>query len=510
MLSYLKSYATPLTLTILSFLFYLSLISKGPYHLDCLHLAIQAEKTIATGEMQHLFGFGYPLTVLLGAFFVFLGRLFSLGDPVTLVNFMSVVFSSLCILPFYKIGRELLDQRAAFYSTVTFSLFPIFLGLSQYGKNHTVSLFFLLLGIHYLLEFQKTSLNRYLLLAILSLAGMGANRLQDLLLMFIPLSFLFLFPPYRNEIKLSRRSFTSLILFWILTALIVLSFHFPFLIGENQQSYTNQFSEFWKMGFSQNFAGFVSPYLWHSLKIHFVTLTPVGLVMAFIGLILLSPKSRYAFLFLILWFVIPLLFYGNLKTTVPRLLLLSSVPLIIAQGGVYSRLSLINPSFRFVTFGIFAGINLLLLSIFYPIFSFRHQNALYVDFAHWVSEKTEENAHIITADDGLFISHYGNRAVIPQLNNLYSSSQDRWKNFKANIDALLEKDIPVYITGAGMYNNNLDLIFPNQINQNYQMTLIGRHLIEDWHRGEIIQDVSSGLLFKVEPRRQAGLTPNGA
>ncbi len=84
----------PPLLFVLCFLLRFSLISKGPFELDCLSLALKSEQFITTGKLQYLSGAGYPLAVLLGAFFIKITNLLSIRDSVFAVNFMSVCFGS--------------------------------------------------------------------------------------------------------------------------------------------------------------------------------------------------------------------------------------------------------------------------------------------------------------------------------------------------------------------------------------------------------------------------------
>jgi hypothetical protein len=120
----------PFLLFFASFLLRLALISKGPYHMDCLNLAIQVERTLSTQKLQPLFGFGYPLTVLSGVFFFWLTKFWGHADPVFAVNLMSVVFGSLCIPTFYAFIKRILDERTAILSSIALSLSPLFLALA--------------------------------------------------------------------------------------------------------------------------------------------------------------------------------------------------------------------------------------------------------------------------------------------------------------------------------------------------------------------------------------------
>ncbi len=147
----IKPYLLPFLIFLFSFILRLSLISKGPYHIDSLNLVMQSQKTLQTHQLQPLFGFGYPLTVILGSLFIKISEIFTFHNPVLAINFMSIVFSSFCPPLLYIITKNLFNSRTAFFSTTLFSLSPIFLGISIYGKSHSPCLFFLLSAIIYLL-----------------------------------------------------------------------------------------------------------------------------------------------------------------------------------------------------------------------------------------------------------------------------------------------------------------------------------------------------------------------
>jgi len=170
------------------------LIYKGPFHVDCLRLSQNAELTLSTLKIHYQFGTGYPLTVIIGSIFVFFARAFGVDDPVIAVNFMSVLFSSACILILYYIVKRSFDPITAVISSILLSIDPIFMEISLYGKSHAPAIFFLLLGTLLMIHFKERPSSRLLALSGISLGFMGACRLQDLVLMFIPLSFfVFLF-----------------------------------------------------------------------------------------------------------------------------------------------------------------------------------------------------------------------------------------------------------------------------------------------------------------------------
>jgi len=175
----------------LNLLFRFSFISKGPYHSDCLNLALQAEKILSTHQMHYLQGSGLPLTALMGAGFVWLGKILNINDPVFAVNCMSVFFGSLCIIALYFFTKILFNQKTAVLSALFLSLDPLFLALSAFGNSHPHTIFFLLFSLYFLIRYKKTSSRSILILSGICLGFMGASRLQDFFIMIIPVTFLF-------------------------------------------------------------------------------------------------------------------------------------------------------------------------------------------------------------------------------------------------------------------------------------------------------------------------------
>jgi len=496
----LKPHLIPFLLFFLSFALRLSLISKGPYHADCLTLAINAEKTLETLTLHPLFGPGYPLTVILGAAFVFVLRVFSLNDPVFAVNLMSVLFSSLCIPTLYYVVKKIFDSRAAVLSSVTFSIFPSFLAVSVYGKSHSPSLFFLLLGLCFLLSYQANNKKYLLWLSALSLGLLGATRLQDLFLMGLPLSFLLLSDKEGKIDKSPRQTLIPLFVqFWGLALAVVCFFHLPFLLQETQKNYGDQFLRFWQYGITENFLGLFSKSLIFSFKFFLANLTPLGFLLALAGIVRLFKSNFRLFIFLLMWILCTLLFYGNLNSTVPRMLILSSIPLIIAQG--YYLAGLLNRDHKVLNKIVLIAFWIMLALLFHkihPILLFRHDNALLPDCAKIMSQWTPKNARIITADENLFFYHYGKRLPLNRPRSHFPYTQRELNEFKKRVDTFIGNEIPVYITNSGLYNYDANKQFSKFIKANYTLTFTGKHLSEDWHRGGTRLMVGQEMLFKIE------------
>lgn len=466
-----------------------------------MELAVKAEKTLQTRQLQPQFGPGYPLTVLLGAFFVGMARLFSVQDPVIAVNFMSVVFSALCILSLYFLAKKLFDETAAVLSAVMLAVSPIFLGVSVYGKNHTLSLFFLMQGISWLISFLKTGSQKYFWGAALFLGFMGAAREPDLVLVGLSVSFLLLYgyPDHRGLFK----RFQTLCGFWLAVCFIVLLFHLPILGKDGNSSTGNQFLDLWKTGFQKDFLGILSPVLPISFHFLLATLTRAGLILAIIGLLNLAWKSPRIFIFLALWIAVPLLFYGNKETLSPRYLSLILPPLLLGQGYLFSRFIQKNALLRWTAYASFIMIVCLLFSRIYPVLEFRHQHALLPEFARWLGKNTEPDAKIIVGDEALFIRYYAKRETLSRPRSFHSISDEKLQQFKNEIDHLLSNDIPIYITGIGLYGYDPQQQFSNFIKKYYDLELRGRKLTEDWHRGEMFHRINFDEVYQIRKKHPA-------
>jgi 4-amino-4-deoxy-L-arabinose transferase-like glycosyltransferase len=502
----IKSYLIPCVLFLLSLFLRLSLISKGPYHLDCLNLAVLAEKTLETHSLQFQFGSGYPLTILLGAFFIFISRIFSQNDPVIAVNLMSVVFSSLSIPAIYFIAHKLFDRTTACLSAIMFSVTPIFLSISVYGKSHTPSIFFLLISIYFLLSSLDTHNRKILLISGIFMGFMGAARLQDAMLMILPMSFLSIFgTDQRTRLSPKEEIVKRLAIFWGIALSVILLFHLPYLMAKHQSSYTQNILTFWQDGMIKNFKGFFSSSLVLSLIFMTLTLTEIGLAAAMIGLVFLAKKSPRIFFFFLLWITVPLLFYGNLYSTVPRFLAFLLPPLIMAQGYVFAKLTKINFTFRLTSLIVYFTI-ILLLSPFISPLSIRHSHSFLPDYVRWVAGKVEHNAYLITTDDQPFYKYYSGVNTLGRPLSSTPLDNTDLEVFKQTLDNLLANDTPVYITSVGLFTYDADKKFSSFIRNNYALEAVGEEVYEDWHRGILRQFIFYNQLVRIRKKMTVDLT----
>jgi len=486
----------PTLILLTSFLLRLSLISKGPYHVDCLNLALKAQETLDTGVLQNLFGSGYPLTVILGALFIFVGRFFSISDPVIMVNFMSVVFSSFSILALYFFTKKLFNTTAGIFTSILFSITPIFLSISVYGKSHAPSIFFLLIFMIYLFQYKEKLIKKDFLFASIFYGLMGACRLQDMILIAPAIVFSIF-----STKQLFKQKILACLNFFAIAGTVVAIFHLPYLISNQNQFFKMQFSIFWYQGVAHSFRGLFSPALEITFNYFLTSMTLLGLIISFFGLFFIWLKNHKTSIFFILWFLIPILFYGNLWTITPRLFAFCLIPLFIAQGFLLSKFFAYKNIFKIITLSFFLFTGYISLSLIYPPLSFRHKNDLLPQYAKWVKKVTENNAVIILGGDhGLFMTYYGNLNVIGKPSGRFHFKKDELLEYKEKIDSLINRNKPVYISFNDLHVYDFHNQFATLISNHYTLEAVGGNFTEFWHKGSFNQIIFYDTLFKINPK----------
>jgi len=482
-----------------SFLLRLSLISKGPYHSDCLQLALTSEAILIEKKMIYLQASGLPFVSILGAVFVYGVKHFFSYGAIFAVNLMSVVMSSLSVFVFYFFVKNFFDEKTAFCSAILLSINPIFLASSIYGNSHCPAIFFLLSGFLFLLKYLKTKGKFVFFVASLSFGLMAASRLQDAVF-FIPAGIFFFGIMKKNEslsVQGMKKIVKELFFFFLLSSLICIFFYIPLFLsqgdGYNIREWVGAFDYSILKGFV-----FLNPFfLKLNLEFFVSSVTILGFLIALVGFLFLYKKDKNNFYFLILWFFPSFIFFLNLVYTRPRLFLAPLLAFIVAQGYFFSFLANSRRKVRILLFILF------FLSIYssfigiYPILSHRHEKALLPDFYRWVGKNTEKNALIIERDNSLFLKHYAKRESMSLPNSIFETDAQRLTAASLKIDAALKMKRPVYATGSGILGYNPDFKYGEFMGKNYIMTFIGHHKIEDWHQGALVSRVGLIPLYKI-------------
>jgi hypothetical protein len=227
-----------------------------------------------------------------------------------------------------------------------------------------------------------------------------------------------------------------------------------------------------------------------------------------LGLVVLFIKDKKLLTFLMLWFFLSFLFYGNLVTTVPRYFMVSSLALLIVLGYFFSWLTQTNKVIAILSKTIFVFILCIMYLNIYPILKMRHENDFLPGFYRWVGTITENNAIVIERDNSLFVDYYAKRKTLAPAVGLFSGEKDAFYDFKVEIDDLLKQGTPIYITGSALrgynkYNPKFD--FKNFMLNNYRIKFVGHHLSETWYRGCLTQKIGLFPLYKVTQKVDSGL-----
>ncbi|MBP7163935.1 MAG: glycosyltransferase family 39 protein [Candidatus Omnitrophica bacterium] len=466
-----------------------ALISKGPYHVDCLGLAIAAEKSLASHQLHFMHGHGYPLISILGIIFFGIAKLLSVTDPVIAVNFMNVFFSSISLIPFFFFLKNLFDDKTAILSSLLLCVNPLFLSTSIYGNSHSPFLFFLFSALWLLTVYFKACSAKPLFLAAFFFGLAGAARIQDMAVMVPSIGFLSFIlarrpPPARaQEQRLGfLKPFMSATLIGLATVTV---FYLLVFTRKDMNSFDKSFFQYRLL---DPFSGLISEYLKISFGYLIADFSSWSLLPIIGGLAVLAFEHRGKFGFLLLWFLVPFLAFGNSFFITPRFLLTGFVALIISQGYLFSKLIWNRPK----ALDIAGKIMFLLLIVLsyhriYPTLSFRHRHDLIPEYGRWIARVTEPNAKIIVGDEGAFIRRYGRRETIHQIvtdttyYQKHESLKEELREYKKNLDALLDQGTPVYITEIGLLSNNVGLFY-FFLTKYYTLTYKGTAPFEVWHR----------------------------
>ena len=499
----------PLSLFLISFLVRLSLISKGPFDVDNLGVMIKAQETLETLKLRYFLGTGYPGMILLACLFLSMGNMIGHSDPVFMVNLISVLFGALCIPLFYLITKKWFDTITAVLSTLLFSFSPLFLSLSTYGSNHPPSLFFTLLGLLYALTYHETRKRIHFYTAALAWGLVGAIRLQDLTMIAIPFSLIYLIGLMTNKERSSlspSQIIGNFIYLWMIIFCIVYIFHLPYLLSPDISHYLKQLSDYLQVS-----SGFGTKGIFHDIFLEaFETLyknfsTP-GLLYVIGGFLLLWWRKRKIFIYCLLWIGVPLYFLMHCMNLAPRFFTIILPALYICAGFFFARMFAL-PCFIRCSFVIIFFLSVILIPLpILPILLDRHKFAYLPDYARLVGQLTEENARIITGDESSFLSYYGKRTAFGRPKNKYYTTEELM-HFKQQLDALLDQNVPVYMTYSGLFSYNLKKRFSEFMLTHYEINIIGGTFFESWHRGAMKNKVMYGHIFEVHKRTVPPSTP---
>ncbi|MCR4337715.1 MAG: glycosyltransferase family 39 protein [Candidatus Omnitrophica bacterium] len=489
----LPSYIIPFLIFSFSLILRYLFISKGPYDVEALNLAIRSVDLLEHHHLEMQTGLGYPLLVILGSFFVGFLRFFGCDDPVVAANFISVVLGAFNILLIYLFVKKIFTERCAVLSAILLSFNPLFLGLSTYASSHMPAIFFFLLGLLSLFSYRHTARFRDILLTGFYWGCFGATRIVDWGLLLPAMIFI-----HQKWTKPSLKEFLG---FWAFTILVVFAFYSPFFFQETRAQHSDFISRFWHSALLDNFLGLISPNLFKGFGFLTQSLSLGGLLLALIGLAALYRANKEIGTLLILWIAIPFMFYGNLRMTVTARYFVVTIPaLVIAIGFVLSRWAELFPSLKKIIYtGLIIFVIFLSMRVF-PLIKIHHDQAILPEFCQWACQMTKPGAVIISAEEHRFIEHYTSCQTLVRPMSMNPIDSQSLLEFKNQVDSLLDQGVPLYITTAGLFAYDKNGNFSNFFLENYEGYFVGEHLYEDWHRHILQPQIFSFELYQIEKK----------
>ncbi len=474
-----------------SFAFFVrfSCISKGPFHCDTVDLAVSAQKTLDTMRLHYEHGSGYPLTVIVGAFFIFVFRIFGVADPVFCVNFMSVFTGALGVFLLFILVEKFFDFHRASFSAILFACFAPHVAISTFGKSLTLGICMSLASAYFMYCYTQQHKKKDLIYSAVFLGFCAAARLSDVLVA-LPISYLF-FSCGRinyNKIKL-------FIVFGFIAFLVPLIYYFPMFFDKG-------LSQFLQVLRNKNEAAYLGPFsgVFLYIMIQFVDLFGItGILFSFAGfLYMLKEREFRQFSFLMIWFLVLHLFYGGVSSTGLRYMVIAWIPLVVAQGSFLGRFK--GAKFLLAFFAVLF-IVLWDFARFSHILEFRHSRALQVEFSQWVAEQTQPDALIIAIDDSFFIKYYAKRKTLSRPITCDKAVVIRY--FDEVLDKHLTQKRDVYCLSTALVVYDPCKVFRKELLKRYNVQLFGSRINEDWHNSLLQQNIIIEDIYKIEKKPQA-------
>lgn len=476
-----------LILFLFSFFIRFSFISKGPFHYDTLDLMKASETTLDTLHLQYEHGAGYPLTVICGAFFIYIFRLFGINDPVFCVNFMSVFCGSLSVLVLFLLVEKMFNFNKGMFSAIIFSVFAPHVAISTFGKSLTLGILFSLLSAYYMYCYVLESKTKDLIYSALFIGFCAAARLSDAL-MILPILFVFF-----SGSKIDLRRIKEFFIFIFIFSSVLIIYYLPMLMQKGVAQLTGTLNAIQQ-------ASFLGPFSVVFFKI--LPWTPEvflfgGFILAIGGFVVMYLEKRFReFIFLLAWFLITYFFYGNISSCGIRYLVIAWIPLVIAMGYFLGKTRSMRFYFALFLVFIFAITSFLL---FYPALEFRHNYALQVDFAKLVGSRTAPTDIIIAMDEDIFIKYYAKRRTISYP---VWANEKQADNFLNRVEKILERGQNVYCISSIFCSYDYNGKIEKKLFDRFEVIPVACGLNEDWHHALLNQSIFIEKLYKIKLRQK--------
>ncbi|MBI1970088.1 hypothetical protein HYS48_05315 [Candidatus Woesearchaeota archaeon] len=497
---------------LLSFSIRIYYLNDGLFHYDDVVLAKGMEQMFQEGNFVPGTNIR-PGSVLLNYLF-YLPYASLTGNTAERIPLLTgAIFSSLAIVLFAFLVWGWFQNRFLTYTaTLFFSFSPLYLSQSTMGKEHSMTIFFLLLSLLFLALYGRKHHWGYL--AVASLTFVFAVSIRESSLALAPLFLLYGLwlvvqasryvpknrtPGARESMLLSHVAALllpfllslSLLLWWYLWGIL-----YNTLFTLRSAAYN-----------PHGTVAFLHPFsniLLYGLVDLIVSLTFFGWFLSIFGMLLsffVFKKQKATILFLLLW-AFHFFYFSNTSGYTSRFLIDILPPFII-----FMTLPLSYLYRKRKALALFCVILILgwMIVTAYPLLSYRKDYNGIKAFSLFVGNQTEEQAVVLAMEDARFLEYYGSRATlshplygtpeqyIPWLTELYT----------------LAKEKPVYAIAVKEFNRTA---LPNYDNKVYNGSLyrllehlfifeeIGSLVVEDYHNSALRFQQHTYYLMKVHPK----------
>lgn len=476
-------------------LFFLSLIigllfiNEGLFHYDAVKLAQAVEKTYATAYLQPATVGRYGAVIL--SSIVYLPFFLFKQNADFAVRFTTVFFYALSVAMLFILIKALAgDYMQAIFTAILFCFTPFYFMPNTYGKEHGMAMFFLFLSFY--LTFKGVSKKSAWVLGASGLAFIFSLTIRESLLSVAPLLFLLYLKPEISlrplRIRIPKDRFNPRLFLPFILPLIA-GFCFIFFVYFKSSIYR---ALFMRDTASTYFIGLFSDSLRIALGDLSLTM-PILLFLFFIFGVLRFNRGQDNFLgtFFLFW-AMYIFYFANTNTYCARYLDIIIVPIYFFAAYILSGL---YKKDKIIALSIALYFILSMVIFMYPMLEFRHSYNGEKQFALYVKENTENNALIVAMDDAPFIEYYGKRQSVIHPVDRFKETQ----SFVSNLKAHLQKKLPVYlIDSAFSYDTNA--VFKKAVEENFNLTIIGEKLTEDYHRPEMGFQTYNQKLFRILPK----------
>ena len=135
------------------------------------------------------------------AYYLYVFSFFKLGDQnfIILILFSQILLASVSVVVFYKINKRFFSQKVSFYSSLLFSLFPIYLYACAQISSASLTIFLSVLFYYYF--FKITDNNKFIYILIFAFIGGLLILVRREFIAIIILSNLYLFFYFKVSFK---------------------------------------------------------------------------------------------------------------------------------------------------------------------------------------------------------------------------------------------------------------------------------------------------------------------